>query len=49
MIERLFQALKVETKQFNEFENWIEQGKLSRHRKCGYFVDETLTFFPSNH
>lgn len=27
MIERLFQALKVEIKQFNEFENWLEQGK----------------------
>lgn len=26
MIERLFQALKVEIKQFNEFENWLEQG-----------------------
>ncbi|KAF9279468.1 Anaphase-promoting complex subunit 4 [Mortierella antarctica] len=25
MIERLFQALKVEIKQFNEFENWLEQ------------------------
>ncbi|KFH69701.1 hypothetical protein MVEG_04507 [Podila verticillata NRRL 6337] len=25
MIERLFQALKFEIKQFNEFENWIEQ------------------------
>ncbi|KAG0099379.1 Anaphase-promoting complex subunit 4 [Podila epicladia] len=25
MIERLFQALKVEIKQFHEFENWLEQ------------------------
>ncbi|KAF9380612.1 Anaphase-promoting complex subunit 4 [Podila verticillata] len=30
MIERLFQALKVEIKQFNEFENWIEQGDSRR-------------------
>lgn len=27
MIEGLFQAIKVEMKQFSEFENWLEQGK----------------------
>jgi phosphoenolpyruvate carboxylase len=27
VIEGLFQAIKVEMKQFSEFENWLEQGK----------------------
>lgn len=26
VIEELFQAIKVEMKQFSEFENWLEQG-----------------------
>lgn len=41
-IEQLLQALKVELKQFSEFENWMEQGKSDRRSVSLFFTGQAV-------